>query len=112
MDATEGTYKLIVVVSWDRDPKRRESRNYGYWTPKDDMSHLEEMRTFVLAKHGGAPGIETTLYMVENVTGGDPEQVSIAANSIGYALQEAGVELSAELALKAAERLAKQGLLK
>lgn len=119
MDESEETRKLVVVVSWDGGDGRRESRNYGYWTPKDDMSHLEEIRTFALAKHGGAPGIETTLYLVEDVVllrnvedVASQNQVSIAANSIGYALQEAGVELNAELALKAAQRLADQGLLK
>jgi hypothetical protein len=45
--------------------------------------------------------------MDEKVT----EQVSIAANSIGYALQEKGVEFETEDIIAAAQRLADQGLL-
>jgi hypothetical protein len=40
-----------------------------------------------------------------------PHQVSVAANTIGYALQERGVELDADQVLAAAQRLEDQGLL-
>jgi hypothetical protein len=45
--------------------------------------------------------------MSEEVT----QQVSIAANSIGYALQQRGVEFETEDIIAAAQRLADQGLL-
>jgi hypothetical protein len=39
------------------------------------------------------------------------DQVSIAANSIGFALAQMGVVIEADAALAAAQRLADQGLL-
>jgi hypothetical protein len=45
--------------------------------------------------------------MDEKVT----DQVSIAANSIGYALQQRGVEWELDDIIAAAQRLADQGLL-
>lgn len=42
-----------------------------------------------------------------------PHEVSVAANSIGYALQEAGyLDVSLDAVLAAAQRLHEQGLLK
>ena len=130
MDATEetpSTVRFVATVMWEGVAKNH-GRNYGFWTPKDDGSHLDEIRDFINDRHGKAYGLEVNLFAVEDVTGTfeaahlpghvekpttlDELKISFVANSIGYALQEAGTTLDVELVMKAAERLAEQGLLK
>ena len=105
-------YKVVAAVTWaDEEGRgRRHGANYGYWAPGDE--NMFKLQDFVQERHGDAPDVDLTILLVEDVTGSDPQQVSIAANSIGYALQEADVEFSTESILSAAQRLADQGLLK